>query len=85
MVEFKALPQEVLLCKENIRSLDELIPKIIGNTTVLQTVFKKNHINLRLRNVSALYCIKNQNPNTIHKFLTAYLQIQLEILPKITG
>lgn len=40
MVEFKALPQEVLLCKENIRSLDELIPKIIGNTTVLQTVFK---------------------------------------------
>ena len=40
MVEFTALPQEVLLCKENIRSLDELIPKIIGNTTVLQTVFK---------------------------------------------
>ena len=25
MVEFKALPQEVLLCKENIRSLDEQI------------------------------------------------------------
>lgn len=35
--------------------------------------------------MSALYCIKNQNPNTIHKFLTAYLQNQRKIFPKITG